>query len=39
MLIVIFEVIIMEIGLLVVIIKGKIIMNMIIYFIVKIKLK
>lgn len=39
MLIVIFEVIIMEIGLLVVIIEGKIIMNMIIYFIVKIKLK
>lgn len=39
MLIVIFEVIIMEMGLLVVIIKGKIIMNMIIYFIVKIKLK
>lgn len=39
MLIVIFEVIIMEIGLLVVIIEGKIIMNMIIYFLVKIKLK
>lgn len=39
MLIVIFEVIIMVIGLLVVIIEGKIIMNMIIYFIVKIKLK
>lgn len=39
MLIVILEVIIMEIGLLVVIIEGKIIMNMIIYFIVKIKLK